>query len=129
AAAAIVTLFAYLYSLRGARQTAAREEALALAETRAQVIAELRERLGSVERHHRRTQADCERRIRELEEALEQTRREAQDRACQVQRLYMLALAESLRRLRSELEQTPPDIEGALATISDLSLPASSDRA
>lgn len=120
AAAALVGLFAYLYGLRRADRSAAREEALALAETRREMVIELRERLDSLERRRKQAGASYEQRIRELEDALEQTRQDAREQAYRVQRLYVLALAESLARLRDELEEFPPNVEGALARIREL---------
>jgi hypothetical protein len=66
----IVSLLAYLYSLRGTVRSAAREEALALAEARKETIAELEHRLTTLELHHRATVEAYDRRIAELEEAL-----------------------------------------------------------
>jgi DNA anti-recombination protein RmuC len=120
AAAALVGLFAYLYGLRRADRSAAREEALALAEMRREMVIELRERLDSLERRRKQAGASYEQRIRELEGALQQTRRDAGEQAYRVQRLYVLALAESLARLRDELEKFPPNVEGALAKIGEL---------
>jgi TolA-binding protein len=71
--AALASLFLYLYFGRRSDLAAAREEALALAETRKQVIRDLRGRLESLEERHRREQADCQRRIRELQSALDKT--------------------------------------------------------
>jgi hypothetical protein len=59
ASAAVVGMLAYLYSLRRAEQTAARDEAIALAELRKEMVSELLRRL-----------AVSERRVRELERAL-----------------------------------------------------------
>ena len=52
AGAAVGTFFAYLYMIRKASINAAREEALALAETRGEIIADLEARLESLERRH-----------------------------------------------------------------------------
>ena len=120
AAAALATVLAYAYGLRRSDRTSAREEALALAETRRQIVIELRRRLDSLERRRRLAEASYENRIRELETALEQTRRSAREQAYQVQRLYVLALAESLARVRDELEKLPPNVDGALRTIHEL---------
>ena len=58
AAAAVGTFFAYLYFVRRSDANAARDEAMALAETRREVIVDLRTRLGILERQHRdRTRA------------------------------------------------------------------------
>ena len=61
--ATIGSFFAYLYTARRSNANAARDEALALAETRRQVIADLR-----------RQNARSERRVRELERELEDLR-------------------------------------------------------
>jgi hypothetical protein len=74
---AVVSLLLYLHSTRRSDQDSARDEALALAETRRQLVAELRT-------------------------ALEETRAEARD---------------NLIILHSHLEQSPPDVEGALTRI------------
>jgi hypothetical protein len=116
AAAALVSLLAYLYSLRRSERSAAREEALALAETRGEMLAELRRGLEEAERRHKRAKADADRRIRELDAALGRARREAHA-PYEVQRLGVLVLAESLARVRDDLEQVPPNVDGALARI------------
>jgi DNA anti-recombination protein RmuC len=113
ASIALVSLVAYLYSLRRSERTAARDEALALAATRAEMLAELRQRLDSVERRHRRARVAYAKRNERLEAALEESRREAREQAYQMQRLYAVALT----RLVDELETSPPDVEGALAEI------------
>jgi hypothetical protein len=120
AAAALGGLLAYLYGLRRADRTAAREEALALAETRRQMVIDLRERLDSLERRRKESTVSYEERIRDLEGALAQARREARDQAYQVQRIYVLALVESLAGLREDLEKFPPNVEGALARIHEI---------
>jgi hypothetical protein len=74
---AVVSLLLYLQSSRRAGLDSARDEALALAETRRQVIVELRA-------------------------ALEEARAEARN---------------NLIVLRRELEQSPPNVEGALRRI------------
>jgi fructoselysine-6-P-deglycase FrlB-like protein len=63
---------------------------LALAETRREVIADLRAQLASSEEQRARLQADAEKRIQELETALEDARREAREQAYQVERLYAI---------------------------------------
>jgi hypothetical protein len=73
AAIALASLLAYLLSLQTTARSAARDEALALAETRAQTILELRRSLDD--------------------------------------------LADALVRVRGDLEESPPDIERALARI------------
>jgi hypothetical protein len=118
AAAALVSLVAYLYSLRRAEQTAAREEALALAETRKQMVAELRQRVESLERRNKQAKASYEKRIHELERALERTRRGAARHPQLEQHGHgVLTLVESLARIRSDLEEEPPNVEAALARI------------
>ncbi len=74
---AVVSLLLYLHSTRRSDKDSARDEALALAETRGQLVAELRT-------------------------ALQETRAEARD---------------NLMILHSHLEQSPPDVEGALTRI------------
>jgi biopolymer transport protein ExbB/TolQ len=120
AAAALAGVLAYVYGLRRANQTAARDEALALAETRGQTIHELRRRVAALERGQKEARAYHRRRVRELEEALERTRRDAREQAYRSQRLYVLALEEALAQVREELEKGPPDIEGALVKIHEL---------
>src|ERR671936_2445116 len=70
AAAATGSLLTYLYALRRDDRSEARAEALALAETRAQVIADLRRHIGELERRNKRMRRAYEKRIRELEDAL-----------------------------------------------------------
>jgi hypothetical protein len=100
--------------------SAAREEALALAETRAEVIAELRVRLEALEQRHRRMKADCDKRIHKLQRALEHDRAEAREQAYQTQRLYAALFADLLEGLRADLEAVPPDHDAALARIRQL---------
>jgi phage terminase small subunit len=118
--AALASLFLYLYFGRRSDLAAAREEALALAETRRQVIGELRGRLESLERRHKRTKADSERRIRELQTALDKTRTQAREEAYQTQHFYSAALSDLLNDLSSDLERIPPDVEAALVRIRKL---------
>jgi hypothetical protein len=120
AAAALAALLAYVYGLRRADQTSARDEALALAETRRQMVDELRRRLAALEHGQRRARASYKARVRELEQSLEQTRRDASEQAYHVQRVYLLALEESLAGIREELDKTPPNVGGALARIEEL---------
>jgi hypothetical protein len=120
AAAAIAGVLAYVYGLRRADQTAARDEALALAETRRQMVDELRRRISALEQSQRQARTSYKRRIREVQEALEQTRRDAREQAYHVQRAYVLALEDSLARIRTELDKTPPDVDGALARIDEV---------
>ena len=120
AVAAVASALLYLYFGRRDDLVAAREEALALAETRRQVIEDLRRRLGSLEKRHRRTKEVHERRVRELQSALDKTRVQARDDAYQMQRFQAAALSDLLNDLRSELERKPPDVEAALARIRKL---------
>lgn len=115
--AALASLVLYLYFGRRSDLAAAREEALALAETRREVINELRGRLESLETRSRRAAADCDRRIRDLNAALDGARVQARDEAYQTQHLYTAALSDLLRELRVDLERMPPDVETALAHI------------
>jgi hypothetical protein len=115
--AALASLFLYLYFGRRSDLAAAREEALALAETRRQVIAELQARVETLEDRHRRTKGDSERRIRELRAALDKTRMESREEAYQTQHFYAAALSDLLGDLRTDLERTPPDVDAALARI------------
>ena len=117
---ALASLFLYLYFGRRADLAAAREEALALAETRRQVIREMRGNLESLNDRHKRTKADCARRTRELQAALDKTRTQARDEAYQTQHFYAAALSELLNDLRSDLQRMPPDVEAALARIRKL---------
>lgn len=118
--AAMASLLLYLHFGRRSDLAVAREEALALAETRRQVIVDLRERLRSLEEEYTRSQADRERRILELQSELDETRAQARNDAYQTQHLYAAALSEVLNDLRSDLEQTPPNVEAALAQIRKL---------
>ena len=120
AAAAVVTLFVYLYVVRRSDLVAAREEALALAETRRQVIRELRDRLKATEERQKRTKADSERRIRELQASLDRTRAQARKDAYQTQHFYSVALSDLARDVLTDLERTPPDVAAAVARIRKL---------
>jgi len=106
ALAAIGSFLAYVYFVLRSNANAAREEALALAETRREVIEDLTVRLAS-----------CNQRTRELETALEAARAEACEQAYQAQRLYTTGLAEVLEGVRDDLESVPPDLENALGRI------------
>jgi hypothetical protein len=118
--AAVASLLLYSYFGRRSDLAAAREEALALAETRREVIAELRARVASLEARHRRTEANYKRRARELQAALDKTRSQAREDAYQTQHFYAAALSELLVDLQTDLERAPPDIDAALARISKL---------
>lgn len=109
ALAAVGSFLAYLYFVQRSSANAAREEALALAETRREVITDLRADL-----------ALSEQRIRELETALDTARTEAREHAYQMQRLYTTGLADLLESVRRDLELVPADVEGALRRIREL---------
>jgi hypothetical protein len=114
--AAVGSALLYLYSGRRADLVAAREEALALAETRRQVIAELQTRVKSLEKRNRRAKEDWERRVRALQSMLDKTRNDAY----QTQRFYAAALTDLLNDLRHDLERKPPGVDSALKRIHKL---------
>ena|SRR5688572_5932638 len=118
--AALASLFLYLYFGRRSDLAAAREEALDLAETRRQVIRELRGRIKSLEDEEKRARADYARRIRDLRTALDKMRVQARDDAYQTQHFHAAALSDLLNGLRSDLERMPPDVEAALTRIRKL---------
>jgi hypothetical protein len=118
--AALVSVFLYLYFGRRSELSAAREEALALAETRRQVIADLQRRMDSLGQRHKRAKANCERRVSELQTALDATQAQARDEAYRTQRFFSAALFDLLNDLRDDLEPVPPDVEAALARIRKL---------
>jgi DNA anti-recombination protein RmuC len=118
--AALASLFLYLYFIRRSELAAAREEALALAETRREVIRELRRRLESLERRNRRAKTERDQRIRELQAALDTTRKQARDEAYRTQHFYASALSDLLNDLRSDLQRMPPDVDAALTRIRKL---------
>jgi hypothetical protein len=120
AAAAVGTLFAYLHFARRSDAHAARDEALALAETRGEVIVDLRQRLAALERRLRKTTVDSMNRVRELETLLQKAETEARDDAYRMQRFYAAALSDLLRDVQSDLENEPPDLERTLARIHEL---------
>ena len=117
---AVASFLAYLHFVRRSDLVAAREEALALAETRRQVIRDLRERLKSADERHERAKADSRRRIRELQAALNRTRAQAGKDAYQTQHFYAAALSELADELLADLERRPPDVEAALLRIRTL---------
>jgi small-conductance mechanosensitive channel len=117
---ALAGMYLYLYFNRRSELSAAREEALALAETRRQVIADLQRRLDSIDQRHRRAKADCDRRVSELQSKLDKTQRQARDEAYRTQHFFSAALSDFLNDLRSDLEPWPPDVESALARIRKL---------
>jgi hypothetical protein len=120
AAAAVGTLFAYLHFARRSDAHAARDEALALAETRGEVIVDLRRRLAALERRLRKTTVDSVNRVRELETLLRQAETEAREDAYRMQRFYAAALSHLLRDVQSDLENEPPDLDRTLARIHEL---------
>lgn len=120
AAAAVATFLAYLYFARRSEAHAAREEALALAETRGEVIGDLNRRLATLERSLRRTTVDYETRVRELEMAIQAKESEARENAYRMQRFYAASLSDLLRDVQVNLEREPPNLEGALTRIREL---------
>jgi hypothetical protein len=118
--ATIGSFFAYLYFVQRSNANVARDEALALAETRRQVIADLRVQLASSEASRLRLETQADRRIRKLETALKDARAEAREQAYQIQRLYATGLADVLAGVRRDLEAAPADVERALSRIRDL---------
>jgi hypothetical protein len=120
AAAAVGTLFAYLHFARRSDAHAAREEALALAETRGEVIVDLRRRLAALEQRLRKTTVDSVNRLRELETLLQKAETEAREDAYRMQRFYAAALSDLLRDVQSDLENEPPNLERTLARIHEL---------
>jgi chromosome segregation ATPase len=118
--AAVASVLLYVHFGRRADLVAAREEALALAETRREVIDEQQRRLALLEKRQKRSKENCERRVRELQSALDKTRVQAHNDAYQIQRFYAAALSELLNDLRTNLEREPPNIETALARIRKL---------
>jgi hypothetical protein len=120
AAAVVATFFAYVYFARRSEAHAARDEAMALAETRGEVIVDLRRRLRLLERLLRDTTQALERRVRELEATLQKTEAEARDQAYRMHRFYAASLSEVLHSVQGDLEQNPPKVENALARIRQL---------
>ena len=110
----------YLYFVQRSNANAARDEALALAETRREVIADLRAQLASSEESRMRLETQADRRIRKLEMALKDARTEAREQAYQIQRLYATGLADVLAGVRHDLEAVPADVERALRRIREL---------
>jgi uncharacterized protein YlxW (UPF0749 family) len=109
AAAAVASFFAYLHYASRSEAHAARDEALALAETRRETITDLRRRVSTLEA-----------RARELEEGLSSAQAEAREHAYQMQRFYASSLADLLRDVRADLEETPPNVARPLARIREL---------
>jgi Skp family chaperone for outer membrane proteins len=106
AAAAVGSFFAYLHFSARSEAHAARDEALALAETRRETIADLRRRLETLEQQLAETAA-----------ALHRSEADARENAYRMQRFYASSLAELLRGVRSDLEASPPNVERPLARI------------
>lgn len=120
AAAALGTLLLYIYVARRRDFDAAREEALALAETRRQAITDLQRRLASLKQEHRNAAVASAKRIRALEDALTKANSDAREQAYQMQRLYASALADLLVGVEEDLESVPPKVERALTRIHGL---------
>jgi hypothetical protein len=120
AGTAVASFVAYLYYVRRSDLVAAREEALALAETRRQVIRDLQQRARSAEEKHRRARANAQRRVRELQAELDRTRAQARQDAFQTQHFHAAALSELGEDLLAELRRTPPDVESAIARVQRL---------
>jgi hypothetical protein len=120
AVGAVGMLLAYLYVARRSEAHAARDEALALAETRGEFIVDLRSRLEALEERLRETTAECESRIRELEKELVDAKAEAREAAYRMQRFYTASLADLLVDVRADLEREPPNVERPLARIREL---------
>jgi hypothetical protein len=118
--ATIGGFLAYLYFVQRSKANDARDEALALAETRREVIADLRAQLASSEKRRMRRETRADTRIRGLETALEDARAEAREQAYQTQRLYAIGLADILGGVRRDLEAVPADVERALRRIREL---------
>jgi hypothetical protein len=120
AATAILTLFAYLHSAQRTDIKAAREEALALAETRGEIIADLEARLQLLEGRYAESEEASAKRIRDLEDVLAKANAEAREQAYQMQRYYAAALADLLVDVQEDLETVPPNVERALTRIRGL---------
>lgn len=120
AAAVVGSLFAYLYFARRSDAHAAREEALALAETRGEVIVDLHRRLATLEQRLKETTVDRDRRVRELKRNLRKTEADAREHAYRMQRFYASSLDDLLRGVQADLERKPPNLERALRRIRDL---------
>jgi hypothetical protein len=120
AAATVGAFVAYVYYLRRSGVENAREEALALAETRGAIITDLQAQLRSVQRERERAERAYEKRIKELERALAAANAESRDQAYQMQRFYTAVFADLLGGVRRDLELVPPDVDAALARIREL---------
>jgi hypothetical protein len=113
----VASFLAYVYFGRRSDLVSAREEALALAETRRQVIVDLRARFKAAEDQRKRAKAHSERRVRELQAALDRTRAEARQEAYQTQHFYAGALSDLAGDLLADLECTPPDVDAAIVRV------------
>jgi hypothetical protein len=120
AAATVGSFFAYLYFAHRSEAHAARDEAMALAETRGEVILDLRRRLRLLERLLRDTTEALERRVRELEATLQMKEVEAREQAYRIQVFYAASLSELLSAVQADLEEDPPNVEKALARVRQL---------
>jgi hypothetical protein len=118
--AALASLALYLYFGRRGELSSAREEALALAETRRQVIVDLQRRMDSLQQKHKQAKASYDRRVAELQAALDKTQRQAREEAYRTQHFFSAALSDLLNDLRTDLEPAPPDVEAALTRIRKL---------
>jgi hypothetical protein len=94
AAGAVGMLLAFVYGLGRSDANAAREEAIALAATRAELIRDLKARL------------------------------EALEHACQIQRIATLVLVELLADVKRDIEAAPPHVDLALARIEEFAADA-----
>jgi hypothetical protein len=120
AAAAVGTFFAYLYFVGRSDANAARDEAMALAETRGEVIVDLRSRLAALEREHRKTTQAFEARVRNLEAALQTSEADAREQAYRIQRFYAAALTDILGAVQADLAHDPPNVANALERVRQL---------
>lgn len=120
AAAAVGTFFVYFYFVHRSEAHAAREEAMDLAETRGAVIGDLRRSLRVLERQLEETTRASDRRVRELEAALQKTEAEARENAYRTQRFYATSLADLLHNVEADLDREPPNVENALARVRHL---------
>jgi hypothetical protein len=120
AAGTVGAFLAYVYFLRRSGVENAREEALALAETRGAIIADLQAQLKSVQRERERAERAYKARIKELEGELLAANAESREQAYQMQRFYFAAFADLLAGVRSDLEAVPPNVDAALTRIREL---------
>jgi hypothetical protein len=120
AAAAVGTFIAYVFSVHPSELRAARVEALALAETRGEIIIDLQEALESLELRHEESKREAKRRMLDLQNELAREHTEASEQAYRMHRFYATALTELLKDVRADLEAVPPDVLGALGRIREL---------